>query len=419
MTLGVVGAAWVENVAAERVDICNYQTFQQASGTHCNFSTAPGEWIHVWARYRDNQPGAAYVNLQPFTNVLNLSANQQGTMVKKIGVQNIVNANVYYSIGGFSPTGDYLDLDVWRERCNLRANAPSINSSTGEMRIPWAVTTQTPVSTNGYVYVEAWTGSSATGGSEAINRQWGLAPCINQGNCSYTQVVPLAERVPIPLGHSWLKTKIDPSFAHAETNEADNISSVYLDDFFSETIPTIMRARGANWEIPATLMDDWFEGEQDQKNSSIDSFDYSLQIIRVPGINTLWVLDPANSYGTAIQSEFGWLTTHYTTTAAKAALRARLNTKFSNNPGATSFPLSFNWNPGNLENYHRQHIQNRAAQESSYGSDPVTAALGAFSLYLVPFGTAVKNPNTYSVTITSIAVHVRREVVTTMYLLHP
>lgn len=398
---------WVHSADAERVDICNYQTFQQASGTHCSFTTAPGEWIHVWARYRDTSPGSAYVNLQPFSNSLNLTSNHQGEIIKKIGVQNLTNASVYYSIGGFSPTGDYLDLDVWRDRCNLRANAPSINSDTGEMRIPWAVTTQTQVSTNGYVYVEAWTSDSPSSGNQAINRQWGLAPCINQGNCSHTQVVPLAERDPIPLGHSWLISKIDPSFAHAETNESDNIASVFLDDFFVEKIPAIASAIAPNWQPAAALMQHWFGGDLRAKNQNVTSFDFDLPTMRLSGLDYSWVRNTTNSTRQAVHDAHNEILSTFLNQAARQVLKTKLETKFAANPGAMTLPLSFQWVNGNSINYHKQQIQRKLGQGPYTTTfDATTATLGSFYIYAVPFGTATKTASSFMINVNSVSLHV-------------
>jgi hypothetical protein len=398
---------WVQPVAAERVDICNYQTFQQASGFHCNFTTAAGEWIRVWARYRDTAIGGAYINLEPFTNSLNLGANQQGNIVKKIGVQSVTNARVYYSIGGLIPPGDYLELEVWRDRCNLQVSSPTINHLTGELRLPWSVTTQTPVSTDGYVFVEAWSAASPSSSSQSLNRQWGLAPCINQGNCAMTQSIPLVDRNPIPRGHSWLISKIDPTFAHAETNEGDNVSATFLDDFKLEQVPNIMLAR--NWAIGAQLLNFWLDGPRRRKSPDIPSFDFELPSFYLANIDTSWFLDPNNATNGRFIDAFNQMRSSFFIPEVIQIFRAKLATRFQNNPGATTLPISTSWvpGPGHTETYHKQHIRRKQAQENyNQGVDPITAAFGIFSFYGVPFGTVVKTPTTFNVTVTSLRFHV-------------
>jgi hypothetical protein len=396
----------IQSSSGERINICNYQTFEQQSGVHCNFTTAPGEWIHVWARYRDTSPGSANVTLNPFGNNLHLNSNQQGEIVKKIGMSQVGNSSVTFNVASFA-LQDYVDIDVWRDRSNLRALVPWIDPNTGTLYAPWAVTSSTQFSTNGYVYVETWAGD--TPNPQQMLRQWGLAPCINQGNCSNTYTVPLAERAPIDRGKSWLITKIDPTSQHAELDENDNHAIYYMDDFFSEKVPGILLARGPGWEVGSRFLDTWFDGPRRSKDSSISGIDWTLPIVNDISYDTSWLINPANAANNRVINAYTWITNPaiLTTPNARLELKSLMDARFETNPGATTLLISRNWPAIGIRNYHKQHIQSRAITSDFVTGpiDQITAAMGNFSLYLVPKGTVTRTQNTYNVSINAVAVH--------------
>lgn len=176
---------------------------------------------------------------------MRIPANQSNTMTKHISTGQGGSASVRFDISRYSQ-GDFLDLDVYRERSNLRVFTPSIDPDTGELYLRWAVTTQHPFTPEAYVSVNLWGNGSETGYEQSLGRWW-LNACANRGNCSSTIRVPLEERVPIDLGKKWLTARIDHDSQHPETDEWDNFRSFYIDDFFSEAIPSIMTAHSTSW----------------------------------------------------------------------------------------------------------------------------------------------------------------------------
>ena len=395
--------------AAERVNICNFHTFSQASGSTCSFYAQPGDLIKVWARYRDTSPHNANVTLAPYGTAISVPANQERILTKRISDTQAGTAIVQYNIPGYS-SGDFLDLEVYTLRSNLRVGVPSINSGTGELRVPWSVSSNEPFVPVNYVDVALW-GTQGHGSYNQLIGAWNLNPCVGQANCSRTIVQSLTQRNPISRGLSNIEVAIDSGQAHIELDESDNDNhkSIYLDNFFSESIPNIMRARASNWDLAGELLDRWLDNPVRRKNTTINGIDWALEEVYPAFVNSSWFIDPANASNSRIINAYNWLRnpSNFNTPATRDVLKDNLDDRFDLHPGSSTLAISAQWLPGrNIRNYHKQHIQYKQGQLGSGHLDAVTAAFGRFSMYLVPRGTVVRHSNRYAVTIDSVAIHV-------------
>ena len=300
---------------------------------------------------------------------------------------------------------------VYTDRANLKVFPPSIDSSTGDLYMPYGVTTSTPMNAG-----SNWVGLVLSAyGPSARTRvgEWGLGSCLGKGNCTDTIKIPFSQRPPIPRESNYLHLQVNDygNERFAETTLSDNISGAYLDSFFLEQIPRIMENYSPTWWLAREFLNRWIDKSVKFKNPSITGIDWNLDTFS--SMNTTWFLDPKNASDSRIRDKFNQLIdpNYFDIPATRNIVRQKVIEKFKNMPStATYASLSARYGNGagiSIKDYHNQHITHIDAQGAGYSNlDAVTAAFGAFSFYLVPIGSASKKSTTYSIRITSVAVHV-------------
>ena len=292
-------------------------------------------------------------------------------------------------------------------KSNLQALEPSINPDTGTILVPWKVASSIPFSPNVWVGVEVWAGDK----SNQQFKLWGLDRCVNKANCQAVETILFSQRTPIDRGNNYLITYINKNNIYKESNESDNISRKYLDDFFTEKIPDILGNRG--WSLGKEYLNLWIDSDVVIKNKAINSIDWTIPTRR--SVPTSWFLDPKNASDTRIIDVYNSFiqpnADGFWTTAAKNVLTSRLRDRFNANPSATSIDLAVPYNEGmSIETYHKQQFNFRIGQSGLIyytALDGVTAAFGKFAFYAVPLGTAIKTSDgKYKIKFKQIAVHV-------------
>lgn len=409
---------------AERVDICAYRAFTALWGNYCSYNTRPGERLIVRARQvrRDlaarwgvmhwGEVSLSRLNVRREFPESYYPLDRTIFLEKFIGLNSLVSTSVDFRQSDFMRDRGFLGLEMYSERSNLQALEPSIDTSNGDLLIPWRVNTHESFVPADVVQVSAWASSAWNRFDQPLG-SWDLSQCVNRGNCQHTRRIPFSQRTPINRGHSHLVVKIDPLDRHAEFNEndGDNRRTKHLDDFFTEKVPQIMTNYSSTWDKASRMLNYWIDRDTPRiKNESIEGFDWSLRRVRFG--ETSWTLEQANASNGRFRAKFNELVSpsYFVTDESKTLLRNRVRERFSQNPSATSIPLTDSLGEDSRV-YHSQHMRRIEGQAGGiYGYsalDAVTAALGGFSYYLVPICEAVKDgPNHYRINIRRVAVHV-------------
>jgi hypothetical protein len=393
---------------AERVTICPRGRYINSSGVACRYQTQAGEQFIVDASYYDSSPDDATVSVPQLGRSVLVPANQSRRISHQVLTNQVFGVDVNYTIRNYSNSGDYLDIDVWSDRSNLGLIPPYLDPA-GDMVYGFNVTTNTPFRPVGYVTAELWAGREGAPPTQKLAER-SLNECVNRSNCTAWFRDSFAQRNTIQTGLTHLSLFINRGQGHAETNTGDNEARIYLNDFFSEKIPTIMRNIGSGWSMAGRFLSYWFGYRSVIKNPSIAGVDWNLPIRRPT--NTDWTINRSNAADDRIIRQFNNLIdpNFFDTPASRMVLREIVIDRFNQNQSARTISLSDPYVFGDEQGYHSQHIRNITGQPGGYASSPldaITGTLGGFSFYLVPIGTVEKiDAAYYRVTINQVAVHV-------------
>ncbi len=196
---------------------------------------------------------------------------------------------------------------------------------------------------------------------------------------------------------------VDPDDLIAESNEADNIAILELPDLRLGQIPAIMRNK--RWNEGAALLSKWFSMPERRAKKRMD---LSLPI-DTKTITWSWLLNPRSASDQRHIDAFRKLTdpTAYETGAFKSVLKKRVRKLMAG--GSKSVPLAphtRSFPTLHESQLQRQDVRLSALDLVSKDIDAVDAALGNYSMYSVPVGTAVKSKGVTTVTITHVLVYV-------------
>jgi hypothetical protein len=161
---------------------------------------------------------------------------------------------------------------------------------------------------------------------------------------------------------------------------------------FITRIPDIMGNLG--WDRAQKLQQKWFAAPARTAGPGV------AVPIDTNTVKMDWVL----GYDRA-KSAYDELLNVYANDAAKAVLKRQLESMFARTTATTIAFGNFTKNGSAL---HQQHVNHReVASGYAYALDELTGALGNFSFYVIPKGTATKTSNGISVTITEVGVYLR------------
>lgn len=327
---------------------------------------------------------------------------------------------------------EHLTIKAWVRKANEKPNLvvikPYVDEETGELVFGYKVEGVVPISSSKAreARAEVYYGKANTF-REILVQKINLTFCAGKAPCSRVYRVSPDKRPRMEFGQTHLYGAVDTTKAIGETNGNDNDSSVYLDDFFMEDVPQIMRRVPASqqgpWELPAQLLSHWLEGERFENIVPGEKLTWETPvpgkgIQDVPVIYSRgavdWLVDPANSADGRGIKAFNKLTEvpYFTAENSLRELSKLLSVKFARTSSKRlqiskrAFAGEDSW-----RKYHSQHIQFVTVQSGGSSAqtplDSVTAALGGHSLYLVPFGTAevFRKKKKIAVNIDSVAVH--------------
>jgi hypothetical protein len=406
----------------ERVNICPDGRYIYAQGIACTFNTQAGDTIGVTATFFDDYVTTyqtARVELYPYGVFKDQGHNQRVDITKFVDLANArTGAQTKYYMSGYSP-GDAMYITTWRERSNLKPTGVNISSSSGDMTTGYYVTTQVPFISHDNVGYQVYASSTATGLDPSYKalKRYNATVCNGvRGGCESRNTIPFSSRSSIPRGKSYLVTITDDTQEHAETDESENMLIQWIDDFFVEQIPSIMRNVAPTWSLAGQFLDRWLNGDVPRtKNPNIGAIDWD-GLEEVEGGSTSILMDPSYSNGdTSILAKFNEISSRSFTSASttKASIGKSVSSRLLNKPVGTIIDLSRPYSGlANARSYHIQHVQYLVGRTSGdYSTQPldaITAAFGRFSFYLVPFGTAkLLSTGVHArVTVTSVAVHV-------------
>lgn len=403
----------------EWITLCPKKTFTEQSGTLCTLTLQPGEDIYLEASYQDDDTydGSivrVFMDPNPANAFFNayLKPGESVTLHKYVYPQDKKTVSIKFYNYDWG-TYDYVTIKIYSERTNLRALPPSVNLETGDLYFPWDVNTSTPFNPPvGGIAAQYWVSPYYNVLGQWFGYEW-MNPCYGKSYCYHKGTTLFKDRKPIPFGSNYIVSQVDPDDKHAEIFENDNLISTDLGTYIHEKIPGIMMNYNSNWSLPSTLMSQWLSAPALQK-PQIPGVSWDIPV-SVPG-DVHWFLDPTHS-NFLVRDRYKTLKANFLSAAGMKELKNVVMANFAAKPGKTKVLLSEQWQPGeSVLTYHKQHINSLKAQTQdeifkdvveNHNFDAATAAFGNFTFYLVPRGTATKEPgNKIRINLNKIAIHV-------------
>ncbi|MBW4600914.1 MAG: hypothetical protein KME29_15285 [Calothrix sp. FI2-JRJ7] len=221
------------------------------------------------------------------------------------------------------------------------------------------------------------------------------------------------EAIPLELSNEELEadrilTVVDPDNVFPEFNENDN--ELGIDYFLERKIPQIMRNIGAEWEVAASFQERWLNGAGTVLNPPVSNAISQANSINSNSrfISIDWILQDTVDTNNRAQEAFDQLkdVNYLFNEGARDELAERLNERLKDAPVGTAIDIGVQGT--SAEALDNQYIQRSDVSTGRFFPtiDPLTGALGNFSFYAIPIGTAEKVSNdSFRITATGVGIY--------------
>lgn len=393
-------------------DSCPRGRYIYSSGIACTLNTRPGEWVTVVATYIEGKS----VQQSDYAVIVVPSTGQRRTVRpnQTIRFEYLASSSreqIRYEIPAYDDT-DHVYVGVDTYRTNLKMGNVWMDKASGDIYLNYGVGPEAVFMPTARVCIDIW--YTANGKPTTFVAEQCLDKCAGKKNCIAQETIQRSQRPPMKIGENGLVALIDPHNRHPETTSDDNRDYRVVDDFFVEKIPDIMTRLpvskyGLGWNMPSSVMSFWFRPKPEKESPPASKLDDLVQQLdNIVFFNVDWVLDTRNannstfyvdSFNEAVRKSYAL------SDNAQKLLFDRVRNNLKNTTRKLIYLATVEDRVSNFRQYHQQYIQ-RYPVDVWMPDDAVGGALGKWSYYLVPIGTARDMGREIRIEVEGVAVHI-------------